>query len=118
VAIPTAQQHTPVSRTFSPAPIRDWHGSDRAGLLESERPAPEDPCAGAMQGSIEDKFQTLQAQRTSAAVDNVPETDADGKPLTKKARAALIRAAEQVQTVLACSNLTLFHILSLLETLL
>jgi hypothetical protein len=49
-----------------------------------------------VQGSIEDKFQTLQAQRTSAAVDNVPETDADGKPLTKKARAALIRAAEQV----------------------
>jgi hypothetical protein len=51
-----------------------------------------------MQGSLEDKYQTLQAQLTKTAVDNVPETDADGKPLTKKARAALIRAAEQVAT--------------------
>lgn len=30
-------------------------------------------------------------------MENVPETDADGKPLTKKARAALIKAVEQVQ---------------------
>ncbi len=49
-----------------------------------------------LQGSIEDKFQTLQAQRTEAELENVPDTDADGKPLTKKARAALVKAAEQV----------------------
>ncbi len=55
-----------------------------------------------LQGSIEDKFQTLQAQRAQAALADVPETDADGKPLTKKARAALIRAAGQVRLSIEC----------------
>ena len=96
-------------------------GMDQTGLdcwKPRDQAGPEETFAGDMQGSIEDKFQTLQAQRTSAAVDNVPDTDADGKPLTKKARAALIRAAEQVQTVSACSNSTLFNILSRLDMLL
>lgn len=53
--------------------------------------------ACSLQGSIEDKYQTLQAQRTEAALDSIPEADADGKPLTKKARAALVKAAEQVR---------------------
>lgn len=52
---------------------------------------------GILQGSIEDKYQTLQAQRTKAALDSIPEADADGKPLTKKARAALVKAAEQAR---------------------
>ena len=48
---------------------------------------------------MEDKYQTLQARRAEAAAADIPETDADGKPLTKKARAALIRAAEQVDAL-------------------
>ena len=48
---------------------------------------------------MEDKYQTLQARRAEAVAADIPETDADGKPLTKKARAALIRAAEQVNAL-------------------
>jgi methionine-rich copper-binding protein CopC len=44
------------------------------------------------QGTVEEKFEEMQASREAP---DAPELDADGKPLTKKARAALIRAAEK-----------------------
>lgn len=48
--------------------------------------------APATQGTVEEKFEELQAAKESP---HAPEVDADGKPLTKKARTALLRAAEK-----------------------
>ena len=44
------------------------------------------------QGMAEDKWAEAQA---AAEAPEVPEADEEGKPLTKKARAALLRAAEK-----------------------
>jgi len=49
---------------------------------------------GILQGSVEDRYQTMRAAKAEAAATEVPEKDEDGKLLTKKARAALQRAAE------------------------
>ncbi len=44
------------------------------------------------QSMVEEKFEELQAAKESP---DIPEVDEDGKPLTKKARTALLRAAEK-----------------------
>lgn len=44
------------------------------------------------QSMVEDKFLEMQAAKESP---DIPEVDEDGKPLTKKARTALMRAAEK-----------------------
>lgn len=60
--------------------------------------------AVAAQGSVEDRYQAMRAAKAEAAATEVPEKDEDGKPLTKKARAALQRAAELVR---AAANIRL-----------
>ena len=47
---------------------------------------------GADQSVVEEKFEEMQAAKESP---EIPEVDEDGKPLTKKARTALLRAAEK-----------------------
>lgn len=44
------------------------------------------------QSVVEEKFEEMQAAKESP---EIPEVDEDGKPLTKKARTALLRAAEK-----------------------
>ena len=44
------------------------------------------------QSMVEDKFLEMQAAKESP---DIPDVDEDGKPLTKKARTALLRAAEK-----------------------
>ncbi|BDA43395.1 Transcription initiation factor TFIID subunit 5 [Coccomyxa sp. Obi] len=47
---------------------------------------------GLLKSMVEDKFLEMQAAKESP---DIPEVDEDGKPLTKKARTALLRAAEK-----------------------
>ncbi|EIE22407.1 putative TAF5 [Coccomyxa subellipsoidea C-169] len=47
---------------------------------------------GLLRVMVEEKFEELQAAKESP---DIPEVDEDGKPLTKKARTALLRAAEK-----------------------
>jgi hypothetical protein len=47
---------------------------------------------GCGQSVVEEKFEEMQAAKESP---EIPEVDEDGKPLTKKARTALLRAAEK-----------------------
>ncbi|KAK9828987.1 hypothetical protein WJX72_003246 [[Myrmecia] bisecta] len=47
---------------------------------------------GLLKGGMEDKFAAMQSEKET---EELPEVDAEGKPLTKKAKAAAARAAEK-----------------------